>query len=57
MWSESDDSFRCGTDEVTCLVCRYLELSSRSFKESLQQTTVLVQETSFFVLGCLWALS
>lgn len=39
------------------LVCRYLELSLRLFKESLQQTTVLVQETSFFVLGCSWALS
>lgn len=37
-------------------VYRYLELSLHLFKESSQQTTVLVQETSFFVLGFLWAL-
>lgn len=47
MWSWWSDLF----------VYRYLELSLHLFKENSQQTTVLVQETSFFVLGFLWALS
>lgn len=45
----------CDTDGAL-FVYRYLELSLPLFKENSQQTMVLKQETSFFVLGFLWAL-